>query len=274
MAARSPRSRRLLLAALGLLLAVLLAPRAASAAGTVTCLKPQPEETDGRWVLTFNFDYGRVPDMPHIPMMFSFQHVVQYEWSLTDESPNKPIFTRKPLSNQPEINISTDVGFADMSGKLWRSTKNYQLEVRRDAEFEAGEYTLTIRESGRVFGRPIRLTLRGENEAVDRRAINIQAPKPPDKKKKPKEEPKEGASGDEGATGDEGPVDDPTTTADDEFAADPEGPPEEKPRQGGCGCALPGTERAGGSAFGLAALGVGIVLGRRGQTRRRGRPAV
>jgi hypothetical protein len=261
-----------LLAAVGLLLALLLAPRDARAAGTVTCLKPQPEEQDGRWVLSFNFDYGRVPDMPHIPMMFSFQHVVQYEWSLTDESPNKPIFTRKPLSNQPEINISTDVGFADMAGKIWRSTKNYQLEVRRDAEFEAGEYTLTIREGGRVFGRPIRLTLRGENEPVDRRAINIQAPKPPSKKKPKTDEPKEDGSGEESPTGDEGPVDDPTTTADDEFSENPDGPPEEKPRQGGCGCALPGTEPTFSWPLGLGALGVGLALVRRGSGRRRSQP--
>jgi MYXO-CTERM domain-containing protein len=254
-----------LLAALTLLLALLLAPRIA-AAGTVTCVTPQPEEQDGRWTLTFNFDYGRVPDMPHIPMMFSFQHVTQYEWSLTDESPTKPVFTRKPLSNQPEINISTDVGFADAAGKIWRSTKNYKIEVRRDAEFEAGEYTLTIRQDGRVFGRPIRITLRGQNEPVDRRAINIEAPRPPKKNKGKTDEGKKGEG--EGSETDE-PVDEPSSAAEEPPLDEPEGPPAEKPKQGGCGCSLPGASRVGGWTGLLAALGVGAAAGRRTRRSRR-----
>jgi MYXO-CTERM domain-containing protein len=258
------------LAALCTAFALLLASGTALAFGNIILKTPNPKEEDGRWQLVFDIDYGKVPDMPHVPMMFSFKHVTQYEWSLTDQSPEKPVFTKKPLTGQTDINLPQDVGFADASGKIWKMTKGYKLELRRrDADFEAGEYELTVRlEQGGIVGRPMRIVLGGKNDPVDRRAVNISAPRPPDKKKTDQKEGEEGKGGG-----------DATSKAEDPFAglpsgdgepADAAGPPAEKPKQGGCGCRLEGRDEGHGDVgrWGLALGGLGLASLRRRRPRR------
>src|SRR5262249_1885311 len=51
-------------------------PRPALAAGSVTLSTREPVEEDGRWKLKFSIDYGSIPQIPHIPMIFSFTPVV------------------------------------------------------------------------------------------------------------------------------------------------------------------------------------------------------
>lgn len=247
-------------------LAMFLWPAAAQAIGNVILKTPAPEEQDKSWTLVFDINWGKPPDMPHVAMTFSFQHVTQYEWSLTDQSPERPVFSRKPLSNQPEINLPQDVGFADASGKVWPMTKNFKLTVRRDADFECGEYQLTIHadSSGQVVGRPMRITLKGQNEPVDRRAINIQAPKPPEKKDKPAETDKGKEGESDLPTGDG----DPMPSGDPEYLQEAEGPPAEKPKQGGCGCRVaPVHEPRAALGWLAAAGGLGGVAWRRRRRR-------
>jgi hypothetical protein len=258
------------LVALAAAVCLLLVSSAALAGGNIILKTPKPDEEEGgRWTLLFDIDYGRVPDMPHVPMMFTFQHVTQYEWALTDQSPDKPVMNRKPLQNQTEINLPQDVGFADAAGKVWKMTKAYKLVLRRnDGQFEAGEYTLTVRQEGAgPIGRQMRIVLGGKNEPVDRREINIQAARPPKKDPEKKDSP----ASDKGKDGEAAP---------DEFANLPsgdvepeaEGPPAEKPRQGGCGCRIVGTDahhREPGSMLAALLLGsLAVATVRRSRRRR------
>jgi MYXO-CTERM domain-containing protein len=231
------------------LLAALFVVTPALAAGTVTLASREPTEVDGKWKLNMTIDYGSIPPIPHIPMIFSFTPTVLYERTLTDKSPDKPVLTRMPLQNQQGINESMDVGFADASGKVFKVTK-FDFVIRRDHGFEAGEYDLKIKrqDDGAQMGQTIKLILKGDNPVVDRRAITFAGEKP--KKKadadKPKEEKKEEAAPAEEKKEEPKP---------EEASADPNAPapPAVPPKQGGCGCKVVGEE-------GTNPLGVGVAL--------------
>src|SRR5690349_17835457 len=76
---------------------VTVAPRRALAAGTVTLGSREPVEEDGKWKLKMSIDYGRIPQLPHVPMIFNFTPTVLYERALTNKSPEKPVINRMPL---------------------------------------------------------------------------------------------------------------------------------------------------------------------------------
>jgi hypothetical protein len=239
-------------------LALLLAPRTASAFGSVkveggTTLK----EVDGRWKLKLVVDYGSLPDINFVPTLFSFQMQTLYERSLTDEGGEKPVVTKKPLQNQQPIIESMDVGFSDGTGKTFKVTK-FNFVIRRDRGFEAGEYTLQLKraDDGANIGQKIRIILEGDNPIVDRRSISFvggKEPKKEDKKEAPKEASPSG-EGDEPA-GDAAPSD--VAPSD---APPVDGPPAVDPRQGGCGCRVAGepSHDPGTSSLGLA-LGLGLL---------------
>jgi len=250
-------------------LIVVLLAGSALAFGTVRIRNTRPEEVDGTWKIKFDVDYGSKPHLGHIPMILSFEHVRQHEWCLTDQSPEKPVLNIRPLHNQTPINVPVDMGFADMRGEIHRKTR-FDIKLRRDNDFEAGEYVLTIKRASdrATLGRPIRLTLQGQNKPVDRRSIVFTADSPNDKK--PSDDP---AASTDGAADKPkyDPADDPEPGyVDDLVATDPddptEAPPPVEPKQGGCGCRLEG--RGGGdperALWAAAALGLGlVVLGRR-----------
>jgi MYXO-CTERM domain-containing protein len=275
----SPLSSRTLAACLHVLLAVLLfaglaaAPRAALAAGTVTISNKEPQENDGKWKLNMSINYGSVPHLQHIPMLFNFTPTALYERSLVDATGDKPVLTRLPLSNQQGINESMDVGFTDGSGKVFTTTK-FDFVVRRDRGFEAGEYTLKITRAvdGVQVGQVQNLKLKGDNPIVDRRAIVFAG----EKSKKSKADPgdKGEASGDKDKDKDKKdeaapPSDEPKDLNPSEpnnSAPEADPPPSVEPRQGGCGC------RVAADAGGLSALPVlalGIVLAGRRRHRRK-----
>jgi hypothetical protein len=248
--------------ALALFSVVMLAPALALAVGSVKVDTTQPQEQDGRWKLNMTIHYGGTPHVGHVPMVFQFTQTMHYERALTDESPEKPIERRVPLQGQQPINEDMDVGFSDPSGKLFDRTK-FSFVIRRDRGFEAGEYTLKITRSsdGATMGQPLKLVLKGENPVVDRRAIVFVAN---DKKKKKKEEAPDGAAAesaepagdDDGGGIDEG--------IDDTDLSEPDGPPAEPPKQGGCGCRAVGLDPTSGGWGGwLAVLAAGIWLRRR-----------
>ncbi|WP_437323095.1 MYXO-CTERM sorting domain-containing protein [Sorangium sp. So ce381] len=260
---------RVVAAALALIGAWLPAS-AAHAAGTVTIVDRSPKEDDGRWKLKMTMNYGAMPHLGHIPMLFSFTPTVHYERALTDKSPETPILVRIPLQNQQSINESMDVGFSDSSGKVFAITK-FDFVIRRDRGFEAGEYELVIKRAGDgvQMGQKQKITLQGDNPVIDRRAIVFSG----EKKKKDdkagkaeaeksdepaKEEASEGAPA-EGAAEAEAPVDDAPPT---------EAPPPVEPKQGGCGCRLSPDEAATPLALPLVALGAAAALARRRSERR------
>lgn len=262
-----PHAFRRLVAALRLLaMAVVLAagslaPRAALAAGTVQVANLSPQENDGRWKLQMTINYGGVPHLNHIPMLFIFTPTVLYERTLTDQSPERPIINKIPLQNQQAINESMDVGFADASGKTFAITK-FDFVIRRDRGFEAGEYKLEIKRAGDMVrvGNVMTLKLLGDNPVVDRRAIVFAGEK---KKEKQAEPPDTAKTSGESARATEEPAAGASNTPAEEPAASTDGsesgaePPPVPPKQGGCGCRV-GPESA--SPFGMWALAFGAVL--------------
>ncbi|WP_437949789.1 hypothetical protein WME98_02480 [Sorangium sp. So ce296] len=267
--------RRLLLArvvaAALALIGAWLPATAAHAAGTVTIADRSPKEDDGRWKLKMTINYGGTPHLSHIPMLFSFTPTVHYERALTDQSPEKPILNRIPLQNQQSINESMDVGFSDGSGKVFSITK-FDFVLRRDRGFEAGEYELVIKRAsdGVQMGQKQKITLQGENEIIDRRAIVFTGEKK--KKDKPADKADAEKSGEtEKAEGSEGePASEPTEAEAPSAAELPpdEAPPPVEPKQGGCGCRLSPEEAATPLALPLVALGAAAAVARRNRARR------
>ena len=238
---------------------ITLAPRPALAGGTVTLASREPVEDDGKWKLKMSIDYGSIPQLPHIPMIFSFTPTVLYERALTDKSPEKPVINRMPLSNQQGIHESMDVGFSDGTGKIFKVTK-FDFVIRRDHGFEAGEYDLKIKreDDGVQMGQTIRLVLKGDNPVVDRRAIVFAGDKPKKKKgedakpeEKKDEEKKEPAAEEK--------------KADEGEEKKGEDVPKVPPKQGGCGCEVAGDAGPRGGA--LAGLGIALVLAARRRRR-------
>ncbi|WP_438003606.1 MYXO-CTERM sorting domain-containing protein [Sorangium sp. So ce321] len=275
-ARRLDGGRRLLLArvvaAALALLGAWLPASAAHAAGTVTIADRSPKEDDGRWKLKMTINYGGAPHLAHIPMLFAFTPTVHYERALTDQSPEKPILNKIPLQNQQGINESMDVGFSDGSGKIFAITK-FDFILRRDRGFEAGEYDLVIKRAsdGVQMGQKQKITLQGDNEIIDRRAIVFTGEK---KKKKDDKADKADKADDEKS-------DEPANDAADEPASDAadaepssaelppdEAPPPVSPKQGGCGCRLAPDEAATPFALPLVALGAAVALARRRRGRR------
>lgn len=248
-----------------------LAPASAFAAGTVKAEKTTLTEADGRWRLKLSIDYGSVPDIAYVPMIFDFEPVTYYERALTDESPQKPVLNKKPLQNMKHINESMEVGFSDGTGKAFKVTK-FDFAIRRDRGFEAGEYKLIVKlsDSGKQLGQPIRLILEGDNPVVDRRAISFVGEKADDKKGKPKSKHSDTPDVAKGEGNTEpGPVSDGTP----EPSAEP--PPAVEPKQGGCGCEVPGAVSsvpfgwAGAFGAALVAASVARARGRRQPLQRR-----
>jgi MYXO-CTERM domain-containing protein len=217
----------------------------------------QPKEEDGKWKLKMTMTYGGTPPTAHIPMNFSFTPTVLYERSLNDKSPNTPVITRIPLSNQQPIIKSMDVGFSDPSGKLFSTTK-FDFVIRRDHGFEAGEYTLVITRSndGAQMGQQIRIVLQGDNEIVDRRAIVFTGEKKKEKKADPAADKKDEPAADP-EPGDPG-AGDPSASTD----TPTEAPPPVEPKQGGCGCRVAEPAPAPGLAL-FAAAGLLAFAARR-----------
>jgi MYXO-CTERM domain-containing protein len=257
---------RLLFAALCALGAGLLSSLPAHAAGSVTISDRSPKEEDGRWKLKMTINYGGVPHLAHIPMLFEFTNTVHYERALTDQSPERPILNRIPLQNQQPINESMDVGFSDGSGKIFPITK-FDFVLRRDRGFEAGEYDLKIKREGDgvQIGPTIKITLQGENQVIDRRAIVFSG----EKKKAKKEEKAEEKKGGEGAAAGSSPeaAPSPAETPPDIPSSEP---PSVPPKQGGCGCRLAGGDDAPGAppVAALAALVGGALLVKRRAARK------
>lgn len=235
----------------------------AHAVGSVRAEKTTIDEVDGTWKVVLNVDYGGVPDINYVPVLLIFTPTMLYERSLTDASGDKPVITKRPLSQQATINEQLEIGFTDGQGKAFRKTK-FDFKIRRDRGFEAGEYDLEIKRSSdsKTIGTKFKLILNGDNPVVDRRAMVFAGEK--------KKDPAEKKDGEEKK--DEPVKDESHVKADGELEPNPDeapaAPPSEKPKQGGCGCHVIG-ETDGRAPYGVAAILAGAaILGSRARKRR------
>ena len=260
---------RQLLASTFVVLCALLVAAPAAARGSVRISNASPQEDDGRWKLKFTIDYGSIPHLAHMPMVFSFKQTAVYERSLTDDSGDKPIKRTIAMRNQTPKSVSMDVGFADAGGNIFKITK-FSVKLRRENDFEAGEYMLTVKlASGGALGRPTRIRLLGDNKPVDRRAMDFGG-KVGGGKAKPK--PEEPTAGDTGPVANEDMGPDLSGIGDGEDGdvdgtgdSDPvETPPEVKAKQGGCGCHLAAPDHTNPwlATFAVLALAVGVCIRR------------
>jgi MYXO-CTERM domain-containing protein len=261
------RGRRLFFATIVALLSVFIAAPA-FARGSVRVSKTRVKEKDGEWKLKFTVNYGSKPHLNHIPMVFSFKQNTLFERYVDDSTGDTPATRRVPVHNATPIDLPMDVGFADMSGKTHKITK-FKMKLTREHDFEAGEYTLKVRlASGGAVGRPIKVTLDGNNKVINRKSIAFTAPEP--KKGKTNEEPKEQDLPEpkSGAAEDFGPdLSDIPDISDSEAEAieDANTPDGVEPKQGGCGCEVVGQSASTHASWALVALGAALALRRRRQ---------
>lgn len=270
---RSPavRSRRLpltplLAVALACLALVMTIAGDASALGTFKLTSTEAIEVSGAWRVRVTIELPKAPLTAHQTMKFHFTKTVAYERSLIDGH-NEPVLNRQVLSNQSPSIESLDVDFADPSGKVFKGTR-FDFGLTRARGYEAGEYKVEVKTSdGTNIGGSQNLTLKGDNDVVDRRAMSFNAKESGVKK----------VAGYDGGNG-------PPKQGDDTPAANntmgevaPTGvaqpfipkegynktPEEEiKTRPKGCGCTVPGSTDSGSllSLASIAPLGIGLAF--------------
>ncbi len=250
-------------------MAAMLCVAPAAAKGSVKVASTTVKESDGTWHLNLTIDYGAMPHLAHVPMVLSFTQTALFERYVDDSTGDKPATRVIPINNGVPIDLPMDVGFADMSGKMFKVTK-FKFKLTRDAGFEAGEYTMKVRESaGGAIGTPVRLKLEGDNKVVNRKSMDFAAPAP---KPKPSNEAATAQPEPAGPTAaeDAGPdlSDIPDISdAEADRLSEADGPPSEKPKQGGCGCEVVGAGDGSPalplSVLAFAAMLLGLVLMRR-----------
>jgi MYXO-CTERM domain-containing protein len=234
----------------------------ASAAGSITYSKTSIQETSGSWHLQMTIVYGGKPKLAHVPMRFTFTPVAFYESYLDDKHGDKPQKRTIPLTGQTPLNESVDVDFADTRGTIFDRTR-FDFNISRSHNFAAGEYDVVVhRADGAQIGGKQKLSLLGENDVIDRRAISFV-----DSSKKKDNKPVTAAP-----AGSEAPAAEATPAAAAESTPDPSssaGTPAEgaapdpaaaekvPPKAGGCGCRTAGAPTSSTSA--LAALGLASV---------------
>jgi len=248
-------------------LAALMMTTLAHGRGSVRVAKSTVNEDDGTWRLKLTMNYGSMPHLAHVPMILSFKQTTLYERYLDDSTGDTPATRRVPVRNATSIDLPMDVGFADMSGKMFKITK-FKFKLTREVGFEAGEYTMKVRlASGGALGRPVRLKLNGNNKAINRKSLAFGSP--PAKKKSKSSEPAASEMPEPS-----GPMaaedvgldlsDIPDISDEEEARLTAEAPPSEKPKQGGCGCGVVGEPGPGQlGLWVLSAMMLGLVLLRR-----------
>jgi len=258
-------------AAWACLLAVLLLTSLAAAYGRVVWKSKKLKETESRggsWKIELEIHMPRAPDLPTIPAKFEFKQNVYYERYKDDAHGDTPVLRKVPTPGKQPIIEGVDMGFLDPgSGTIQKRTK-FSFKITRAHGFEAGEWTVKIRDArnGSPIGQQIRLVLDGENKVVDRRSMVFASGD--DKKKKKKDEEGGGAGG--AASGGDGEDTGGAQKVDleenedlwPEVEEEPPPPVEDKP--GACGCRTAGTSTPDSGLLLLpVVLGLGLGLRRR-----------
>lgn len=269
------RVPRLLVAAwaVALLVAVVLVPARAFAAGTFVLKSKEAQEVSGAWHIYVSINLPKAPSVPHQTMRFLFTKTMVYERTLVDGK-NEPQNTKIAMQNQTPSIESLDVGFSDARGKIFAGT-TFDFGLARTRGYEAGEYKVELRTSdGQTIGSPQTLTLKGDNPVVDRRAIAFNAKDPSIKKIEGHDAGAKVAKNDDPPPGDT-PAGNGEVTATgnaqpfippDAYNKTPEENIQVKPKSG-CGCLVVGG--SGDLALGLgsaAAVGL-LILARRKRDR-------
>lgn len=258
------------IASLALFAFVVLFASDARAAGVFKLKTTEVNEVSGAWHLYVTIELPKAPPIAHQSMKFLFTKTVAYERSLIDGH-DGPVLNRQSLSNQTPSVESLDVDFADPSGKIFKGTR-FDFGLTRARGYEAGEYKVEVKTSdGATIGGTQNLTLKGDNEVVDRRAMTFNAKDKPIKKVDGYDA---GAPAAKNA-GDDAPA---SAGGNGEVQATGEAQPfipkegfektneeEIKERPHGCGCSVPGSESSPLSHLAwLAPLaGLGLVAIRR-----------
>jgi MYXO-CTERM domain-containing protein len=153
----------------------------AQAAGKITISQTEVNEVSGAWRVRMTIELPKAPSMPHIPMKFVFTPTAVFERSLVDGK-TEPVSSTTSLSGQTPNIESLDVDFADASGKVFNRTR-FDFGVTRTRGFLAGVYKVQVRTSDGVdIGGATTITLKGDNDVVDRRSISFNAKDPKIKK--------------------------------------------------------------------------------------------
>jgi len=213
-------------------------------------------------------NYGSTPEMGHIPFDFVFTNTTYYEYSITDAD-KEPQIRPKPMQNQQPTRESVDIDFADAKNKIWPRTK-FQIAIKRDRGFEAGEYTLLIKRSsdGATMGQPIHLKFNGKNKLVDRRAMDFTKGEGAKDKGKDKAKDKDKATEEKKDEASPAPASAEPTEAKGEEEAKAPPPVEKRPGSHGCGCRTVGTQASSSwAAAGLGLLGATALVSRRRRRR-------
>lgn len=226
----------------------LLVVTPALAYGTVTPAKTDLEDNGNGWKLQVTIKLGKKPATAHQPMRFVFTPVMLIETFMDDSKPGEQTRTIPQGKDVQPLVENMDVSFGDVQGNIWDTAK-FDFPIKRERDFQAGEYSLAIQDSdGKAVGQAFKIKLNGKNTMIDRRAM-VFAGGDKKKKDKPDEKKADAAPTDTPAAA-AAPADAPAAARADAPAAAP--PPEVKPKQGGCGCQVPGSEPAG--VPGVAAL--------------------
>lgn len=272
---RQGRRLRFVLFVVGVACAtILLVGRQALAAGAFSLKTASVDEKNGEWHIKVRIDLPRAPPMMHTPMRFTFSKEAVDERAIMSKGA-EPEHHRMVLDTPPKQIVSMDVDFADPAGKVFRSTYFEFDLARKDGYFEAGEYLVSLSGPDGDIGGAQRLTLKGDNPAVYRGAMEFGT-----EKKSSKKGPNLEAvnSGLDGGSQEVAQNDTPSAAAvSTAVAAEgnapgmvPEGAynktAEEEAVEGhpkGCGCVAAGLERSASGGLLAAAIALALTLCRR-----------
>jgi MYXO-CTERM domain-containing protein len=245
--------------------AVVFFAQSAWAAGAFKLRSTDVKEVSGAWHIFVTIELPKPPQTAHQPMRFLFTKTAVYERSLVDGK-SDPVTNRTVLQNQTPSTESLDVDFADGSGKIFKGTR-FDFGLTRARGYEAGEYKVELRtKDGVSVGSPVNLTLRGDNEVVDRRSITFNAKQSGIKKIDGVDAGAKVAQADDPPPVDNGGEVTPTGTATPFVPADAYNrTPEEdiKVKKSGCGCTTPGSSQMPLALSLLPLVGVAALLARR-----------
>ncbi|HTM46562.1 MAG TPA: MYXO-CTERM sorting domain-containing protein [Polyangiaceae bacterium] len=240
---------------------VLLSNAAFAGGGRVQWKSRKVQESDKSWKLEVAFFLSSPPDTSLVPVRFSFTPVSYFERALVDNH-DGPVTRVVPLTGRQPLVESVDIGFLDPgTGKVEPRTR-FNFRITRERGFEAGEYDVEIRyaRTDQLIGTKQTITLDGENDVIDRRAMDFSGKEPPKKAKKTEDtEPRKAReySPDDPAYWEGGPKE--------SAPKEEDRPPPASMREGGCGCRVAGMPTGSEqpwAPFALAALGI-VAAGRR-----------
>jgi hypothetical protein len=169
------------LIALSALVTTLLLTLPSLAAGSFRVAPTEISEGSASWRVRVTIELPKAPTLAHVPLRFLFTKTAEYERTLVDGK-TEPVNNRVALAGQNATVESLDVDFADGTGKVFKGTR-FDFALTRTRGYVAGEYKMQVRTSDGVdIGTSVSLTLKGDNEPVDRRSMTFSAKDPKVKK--------------------------------------------------------------------------------------------